>query len=685
VIRTPLPPSWTPAFIVGVAAAVAGELSVGLLLYVTPGFLPVLTLILTVLLGSLALGLWTAPKSSDHRLIESIRRRWMLALLAFAGGAAGSGAWTVQGGLSEAGVSRGVGLALLAAFPLYACGALLGAMARPIRPGAPSHPIGVAAVAGAALGTILTGNVLVGMLVPVSIYAFCLVLLSGGALLHGRILATEGERHRIAATPSAFGEVGVEEWSWGSERPPERILLENGRVVAAEDLDGRPVRRWEAAALALLTEQAAPAPAPGPAEVDLPTGWEPAAEPDAGAGWGPFGGLDLNPPVDPEPEPEAEPEALPAPSDEPEPVEPFGPVPAGLGAAVDPEHTAAHGGAVGLGAAHGFLRRPERDGAVDPSVPAADEPSQPVAESSLETELGTETETESESERARPAGLESPAVPEPQAGVDASAVPRPEGGVEPLAEPPSSVPPGALEGPEATGAPESSAEPAATPAEAEPAEAGAPQAAGPGESAEPGVLLLGGGALTLARHLLERRPEWRVDVIERNEALLEAAREHFAAPAEGARLRIVHTDPLPGLASCPGPYHAIVLDGGALAPHDPVPLALAAGGFEELAERLHPDGFLVVGGLDRASAEGPPLERFLAGAGLVFPSVALYAPTPPTRRASRVESPTTPADELAVVLSPSAVVAFPQTLARLTTHSVQRTPRPHPVVQEAEV
>jgi len=243
VIRTPEPPSWTPAFIVGIAAAVAGELSVGLLLYVTPGFLPVLTLILTVLLGSLALGLWTAPKSSDQRLIESIRRRWMLALLAFAGGAAGSGAWTVQGGLAEAGVSRGVGLALLAAFPLYAGGALLGAMARPIRPGAPAAPIGVAAVAGAALGTILTGNVLVGMLVPVSIYAFCLVLLSGGALLHGRILAAEGERHRIAAMPSAFGEVRVEEWSWGRERPAERVLLENGRIVGAEDLERRPVRR----------------------------------------------------------------------------------------------------------------------------------------------------------------------------------------------------------------------------------------------------------------------------------------------------------------------------------------------------------------------------------------------------------------------------------------------------------
>lgn len=238
---------------VGLSAAVAGELAVGLLLYATPGFLRALTLILAVLLGSLALGLWTSLPPSEERYTESLRRRWLLTLISYAGGSAVSGAWSLQRGLSEDMLSRGAGLALLAALPLYASGALLGAMPSRRWPWARRIPVGAAATAGAAIGTVLAGYVLISWLLPVSIYAFCLVLLSAGALIHGLILTAAGERRVLLTVPSPYGRVRVEEWTWGKRVRPVRVLLENERVRGAEDAEGWPARRWEEAALDLAT------------------------------------------------------------------------------------------------------------------------------------------------------------------------------------------------------------------------------------------------------------------------------------------------------------------------------------------------------------------------------------------------------------------------------------------------
>ena len=249
--------NWIPPFAVGLSAAIAAEVAVGLLLYVTPGFLRALTLILAVLLSSLALGLWTAPHS-DEALTERLRRRWLLVLFAFAGGSAVAGVWSVRGGLSESSTMQGIGLALLAALPLYSCGALLGGMSAP-RLSHVRGPVGSSAAAGAALGTVLAGYVLAAVLHPVSIYAFCLVLLSGAAIVHGAVIAAEGERKRLGSVPSAYGQVRVEEWSWGKNRR-EKVLIENGRVRGLEVANGEPGRKWEKAALEILAGIAAPVP-----------------------------------------------------------------------------------------------------------------------------------------------------------------------------------------------------------------------------------------------------------------------------------------------------------------------------------------------------------------------------------------------------------------------------------------
>lgn len=179
--------AWLPPFLVGGSAAVAAETCTGLLLYSGGGFLRALTLILATLLGALALGLWSAPDPGETGMVETLRRQWLIVLVAFTLAAATAGAWSIFGGLSADVLTRSIALALLGAIPLYATGALLGTMAAH-RSGLGLRGPGSAAAAGAALGAVGAGLFLVRAVVPVATHIFILVALSGGALVHGRVL-----------------------------------------------------------------------------------------------------------------------------------------------------------------------------------------------------------------------------------------------------------------------------------------------------------------------------------------------------------------------------------------------------------------------------------------------------------------------------------------------------------------
>jgi len=166
------------AFVMGMVAAAVAELSGALLLYADDGFVRALTLVLGVALASIGAGLTTAPRPGSE---ARMHRRWLLAIAAFAVAAAASGAWSLTDTFIGTPLSRGMGLALLAALPLYATGAVLGGLAAE-RPGA---SVGAAALLGAAAGAVLLGSVLLVRLEPISIYLLCVVLTSGAALVQG--------------------------------------------------------------------------------------------------------------------------------------------------------------------------------------------------------------------------------------------------------------------------------------------------------------------------------------------------------------------------------------------------------------------------------------------------------------------------------------------------------------------
>ncbi|HUF83549.1 MAG TPA: hypothetical protein VMQ81_03045, partial [Acidimicrobiia bacterium] len=116
------PFAMVPAFAVGLSSAVAAEVAIGILLYAGPGFVRSLTILLTVEAGALAAGLWRP--SPDPEPADGLRRRWLFTMSAFLAATVFGTVWTVMPGIGTGSLGQGLGLAMLAGLPLYACGAL---------------------------------------------------------------------------------------------------------------------------------------------------------------------------------------------------------------------------------------------------------------------------------------------------------------------------------------------------------------------------------------------------------------------------------------------------------------------------------------------------------------------------------------------------------------------------------
>ncbi|MFH1764573.1 MAG: hypothetical protein ABIF09_10315 [Gemmatimonadota bacterium] len=240
----------TPPFLAGLVAAVAMETSAGLLLYSDEGFLPALTLILTIEVGALGLGLWSGPLPVGGGVVEQVRRRWIFCLVAFALAAALSAGLSFMGDFPGSRIGQGVGLGFLGGLPLFSIGSLLGSMSRPDELGRPPFPlVGPPSALGGAIGFLLAGSVLLPHAAPYTLYLACMVALSGGALLQGWVLDGRQSVEVLEILSASTGELRVERRSVGRPLRELTVLLEGGRVRGAEDPDGRLGRAWEEAVL----------------------------------------------------------------------------------------------------------------------------------------------------------------------------------------------------------------------------------------------------------------------------------------------------------------------------------------------------------------------------------------------------------------------------------------------------
>jgi hypothetical protein len=187
VAKVKRPIGWVPAFIVGATTAAVGHLAIGMLLYEDQGMFRALTIILGVEWGALALGLGSAVHA-DTNAIDSLRRRWVLLLVAFAAAAGFSLMWTVRGGMGGVPLSQGAGLALLGGLPLYTAGLVLSALSSvSVKSEEPFGVSGPAAL-GASAGILFSGTVGITRVGAPALVLVSLLLLSGSALIQGWVL-----------------------------------------------------------------------------------------------------------------------------------------------------------------------------------------------------------------------------------------------------------------------------------------------------------------------------------------------------------------------------------------------------------------------------------------------------------------------------------------------------------------
>ncbi len=108
----------------------------------------------------------------------TIRWRWFLAVGSLVVAAVLSLGWSFQSDLPASGLERGLHLGLLVALPLYSLGLCLATVVHPYD-GARSV---AAAVLGGMVGVLVVGTFLVPRFEPMSVYLFCVLCVSGGAL-----------------------------------------------------------------------------------------------------------------------------------------------------------------------------------------------------------------------------------------------------------------------------------------------------------------------------------------------------------------------------------------------------------------------------------------------------------------------------------------------------------------------
>ena len=237
---------WLPPVVVGASAAIAAEVALGLLLYGGVGFMRSLTTILATEGLALAVGLWTVPAPGPD-LIDRLRRRWLFCLVAYLAAASFGTAWSVMPELGEGAVGQGLGLAILAALPLYGAGSVLGALgvAASSDPGGRLAGPGAAAATGAALGFVLAGFLLPRAPMPGSLLVACLVMLSAGGMVYGAVLGYRTELDVRARRPTSTGEVRVEDTRVPADELAVRTLWDHGQVRRTQPLDARPEHPWD--------------------------------------------------------------------------------------------------------------------------------------------------------------------------------------------------------------------------------------------------------------------------------------------------------------------------------------------------------------------------------------------------------------------------------------------------------
>jgi len=168
---------------IGAALALGSALATGLLLYSGEGLIRALSVVLTVLAGSFAVGLSIGISRKESFKVV-LRRRWRTALTAYVIAALYAASWSFQGDEASLPRNLGLGLAFLGALPCFSAGMVLGASAQVHEWVDPPASMAFAwAAFGFAFGSYVAGATIGGdRFLPPTLMMLCVVILSAGSL-----------------------------------------------------------------------------------------------------------------------------------------------------------------------------------------------------------------------------------------------------------------------------------------------------------------------------------------------------------------------------------------------------------------------------------------------------------------------------------------------------------------------
>jgi NAD(P)-dependent dehydrogenase (short-subunit alcohol dehydrogenase family) len=161
-----------------------------LLLYTGQGFLRAVGLLVSSTIMAVAAGVWAgAPDPDNPRGSLESRGRWVLAIISLLLAGAFAAIWVARPEIRQAAPGGALAVLLMLALPAYAAGALLMALhARerlPLRP-LESGSVAAGAIAGAALGVLLSTTVLIQTFEAFGIYYAAAGLLTFASALEWR-------------------------------------------------------------------------------------------------------------------------------------------------------------------------------------------------------------------------------------------------------------------------------------------------------------------------------------------------------------------------------------------------------------------------------------------------------------------------------------------------------------------
>lgn len=222
---------WMPPLLVGVACSTAAAVAISVLLYAGSGLMRSLSTVLVVEASAFAIGLWSAPGPGPD-LVRCLRRRWLLCMASFLAAAFYGTSWSVRQELGSTALGQGFGLAIMAALPLYTCGAVLGGMttARLTDSRGPRPGPGAAAAIGAAIGLAITGFMLPKSSVPSYMLIVSLMLLSIGGMWYWAVLETHLHIEVKASDSATASGARVEDRRLLADGVASRVLLEGPHV-----------------------------------------------------------------------------------------------------------------------------------------------------------------------------------------------------------------------------------------------------------------------------------------------------------------------------------------------------------------------------------------------------------------------------------------------------------------------